>query len=488
MRNEKIVLSNSVGKDDLGFYIIHSPSRWSEGVSLLSSWFAYYPWELAYATSLLKQKTDNRVKLIDPCLNRWDKHQTLAEILAEEPDWLIIESSTRTIKENLWVVKNLKKILPVKVVFIGQHGSVFPQELIAEGVDYVCRGEYELTLLELLQNKDSSYIAGLYPNPRRPLLDLSSLPWPEDTDVKRIDYAVPGEPSSEYTEIQAYASRGCRGNCSFCVARNIYYAEGNWRGRNIADIVNEISYLKNRYPKMEGIFFDEEVHNGDKNFIKELTFALKKSGPANLKYEAMCDMRLLDKDILEKMRTAGYYKIRFGIETASGILSKKTGKPVKPEKVIELLKHAKNIDLKVYVTFMFGLPGANIEEEHQTIAFMERLIKDGLVANVQISTATPFPGTPFYEDVKKRGYLIDNEPHCFDGANSVIVSYPDYKREQIIKIKERALVKRDHLFFKKNIRGNPFRFLHSRYKRYGFRLLMEKMLRRIKTEIDYFNI
>ena len=488
MHNEKIVLSNSVGKDDSGLYIIHSPSRWSEGVRLLSSWFAYYPWELAYASSLLKQKTNNTVKLIDPCLNRWDKHQTLAKILAEEPDWLVIESSTRTIKENLWVVKNLKKTLPVKVIFTGQHGSVFPQELIAEGIDYVCRGEYEITLLKFFQNKDKNYILGLYPNPRRQLLDVSYLPWPEDTDVKRIDYAMPGEPSSEYTEIQAYASRGCRGNCNFCVARNIYYNEGIWRARNISDIVNEIKYLKDKYPQMEGVFFDEETHNGDKSFIKELTSALKSSGLANLKYEAMCDMRLLDEEVLENMKSAGYYKIRFGIETVSGSLSEKTGKPVKPEKVVDLLKQAKNIGLKSYVTFMFGLLGANIEEEQATINFMERLIKDGLVTNVQISTATPFPGTPFYEEVKEKGYLIDNEPRCFDGANSVVVDYPQYRKKQIEEIKKTALTKRDHLFFKKNIKENPFRFLYLRYKRYGFKLFMEKILRRIKTEIDYFNI
>jgi len=46
--NKKVLLMNSVGKDDTGKFIIHSPSRWSEGVKELSSWFAYYPWELAY--------------------------------------------------------------------------------------------------------------------------------------------------------------------------------------------------------------------------------------------------------------------------------------------------------------------------------------------------------------------------------------------------------------------------------------------------------
>ncbi|MDP8233216.1 MAG: radical SAM protein [Candidatus Saelkia tenebricola] len=488
MFKEKIILTNSVGKDDLGYYIIHSPSRWSEGVRLKSSWFAYYPWELAYTSSLLKQETPHAIKLIDPCLKRWDKYQTLAKILDQKPDWLIIESSTRTIQENLWVGKNLKKKLPVKVVFVGQHASVFPNELIKEGVDYVCIGEFELTLLELFQNKDKNTILGLYPNQRRPLLDFSRLPFPEDIDIKRIDYATPGEPSSEYIEIQAYASRGCRGNCNFCVSRNIYYAQGNWRPRNVNNIINEIKYLKNKYPQMEGIFFDEETHNGDKDFIKELASKLKEENLSNLKYEAMCDIRILDKDILTIMKEAGYYKIRFGIETASLPLSKKIGKPMETDRILDLLKHAKNIGLKMYATFMFGLPEATPAEDSQTINFMKRLIKERLIANAQISTATPFPGTPFYSWVKKNGYLANNDSHSFDGANSVIVNYPQYNKDNIENIKNTALIIRDHLFLKTSLTKNPLKFLFSRYKKYGLKLLLEKLKRRFKTELQYLKL
>lgn len=485
MSKEKIVLSNSVGKDDLGYYIIHSPSRWSEGVKLLSSWFSYYPWELAYASSLLKERTDLEVKLLDPCLQRWDKSRTLEEILQQEPSWVIMEVSTRVIEEDLWVLKNLKQRRKSKVVCVGQHASAFPQELLNNGIDYVCLGEYEDTLVELLQGQDPNYIQGLYPNQPRAPLEFSQLPWPEDQDVKRIDYAKPGEPSSEYIEIQAYASRGCLGRCSFCVASNVYYSWPNWRKREIADLIDEIKYLKEKYPQMEGVFFDEEVHNKERNYLKALTEAFIREKLSNLKFEAMCDIRFMDEEMLDWLKSAGYYKIRFGIETAAEELAHKIGKSLNIARITSLLRYAQRIKLKTYAAFVFGLPYSNFKIDLQTLNFIEEMIKEGLLTNVQISTAIPLPGTPFYSWAKEKGYLLSDDPHLFDGGNAVIVDYPWYRKEEIEKIREMALLKRDHISFKINLRKEPLKFIYSRYRKYGLRLLGQKMRRRLKTEINY---
>ncbi len=68
---------------------------------------------------------------------------------------------------------------------------------------------------------------------------------------------------------------------------------------------------------MEGIFFDEEVHNGNKEFILNLTRAIREAGLEYLRYEAMCDIQLLDKETVAAMKSAGYYMLRVGIESGS---------------------------------------------------------------------------------------------------------------------------------------------------------------------------
>ena len=214
----KIVIANSIGIDKNGAYIIHSPSRWSEGVKNEHHWFAYYPWELACLSSLLKKETKHHICFIDGCLEKLDADSYVQKIIDLKPDWLIIESATRMIEENVEMALKVKNRLGTKLVFTGAHASAYPELLQNQGIDYVCVGEYEYTVLDLLQNKPVEDILGLYPNPRRPLLEVNELPWPEDTDVSRLAYGKPGEPSSEYLEIQMYGSRGCPMSCDFCVA------------------------------------------------------------------------------------------------------------------------------------------------------------------------------------------------------------------------------------------------------------------------------
>ena len=49
----KVAICNSVGIDADGYAMIHSPSRWTNSTKDLNI-FTYYPWELAYCSSILK--------------------------------------------------------------------------------------------------------------------------------------------------------------------------------------------------------------------------------------------------------------------------------------------------------------------------------------------------------------------------------------------------------------------------------------------------
>ena len=49
----KVAICNAVGIDADGDAMIHSPSRWTNSTKDLNI-FTYYPWELAYCSSILK--------------------------------------------------------------------------------------------------------------------------------------------------------------------------------------------------------------------------------------------------------------------------------------------------------------------------------------------------------------------------------------------------------------------------------------------------
>lgn len=483
----KIVLANSIGIDSKGYYIIHSPSRWSEGVRSKNNWFAYYPWELAYCSSLLKKYTDHDIKFIDGCLERLNYRQYLEKIKKEAPDWLIIESATRMIDENLELAKELKKELGAKIVFVGHHATAFPKYILQDGVDFVCIGEYEYTVLELVQGKDPKDTLGLYPNKRRPLLDINSLPWPEDDDVSRLSYGTPGEPSSEYLEIQMYASRGCPRSCDFCVARNVYYAQPNWRPRNIDNIIAELKYLKDKYPKMQGVFFDEEEHNANKDFILKLTKAIIENGLSDLHYEAMCDIRILDREVMQAMHRAGYYKVRVGIESISLDVLRNSQKPLDIDNIRKKLEDAKDVGLKTYGTFMMGMPGSSKKIDLKTSAYIEAMVRDDLLDNVQISICTPQPGTPFYDYAKSKGYIITKDYREYDGGTTSVVAYPGYSNKSIESVMNFAFRAREHASFLRHFnKKDVTKWALRTYRRYGVFVTIAKVLRRFKLESVHF--
>ena len=483
----KIVIANSIGKDKHGNYIIHSPSRWSEAVKSKFHWFAYYPWELAYLSSVLKQETKHNVKFVDGCLMRLDGIDYLKHIIAQSPDMLVMESATRMIEENLDLALKVKAQTGAKLVFVGAHASAFPQELIDKGVDFVCVGEYEYTVLEIVQEKSRLKILGLYPNIRRPLLDVKKLLWPEDKDVSRMDYGMPGEPSSEYREIQMYATRGCPGSCNFCVARYVYYNKPNWRAREVQDIIAEIKYLREKYPIMQGVFFDEEAHNADRQFILNLTEAIIANNLNDLKFEAMCDVRFLDEPVMRAMKNAGYYKIRVGIESASEKVMKAMGKSMDIKRIITVLRTAKEIGLKTYGTFTFGALGSSPSEDEKTIKLIQDLIEKNILDNLQLSICTPQPGTPFYDYVKAKGFLREGIVNSdFDGGSVAVLDYPRYSHQQIEQAKEKALLVRDHAFMSRKIKEHKSGdWILAVLKRYGIVGFLVKAFKRLIREVRF---
>ena len=429
MNSMNIIVANSVGIDRDGYHMVHVPSRWSLGIKNFTN-CGYYPWQLAYTSSLLKRETNHYVKFMDGVLHGWDFETYFTHASTEKPDWLIMESSTRTMREDLRLASALKEAFGTQLIFTGQHPMAHPEEVL-KVADYVCIGEYEFTVLDLIQGKNPKKLAGVHPNARGSLIDINALPFPEDDDVRRIDYH---EPNCRYKQIQMYASRGCPRRCNFCAAATLYYDELNWRPRNVASVVEEIRTLHEKYPEMEGVFFDEEVHNIKRSFNISLAKAIRSAGLDHLKYEAMCEYASLDEEALEEMVSAGYYKIRFGIETGSDKVAEKMtlGKKHDLDKLRSMVKFGKSLGMLFYGTISIGGLGSSREEDQKTVDLVYEMASKGWLDEIQVSINTPQPGTDFYNSCMEESLLHTSTSwEGFDGNGQVVVHYPHYPAEEI---------------------------------------------------------
>ncbi|OGL45987.1 MAG: hypothetical protein A2161_11440, partial [Candidatus Schekmanbacteria bacterium RBG_13_48_7] len=440
----KIVLANCIGIDRNGWYIIPYASRWTTSARSYSDAFTYYPRDLAYLSSLLKCQTDHNITFIDGCFQRYDMNVYLEALLHHQPDWLVMESSSRTFLDDIWIAKNLKQRCGTKIIMTGQHPTAFPGEVANES-DLVIEGDFILPVLRYFQDGNLNPTRKIISYSSSNLIDVNTLPFPEDTDISRYDYAEKGDPICQYKEIQFYASRGCPFQCQYCVASNCYFGKPVWQKRNIENIISEMGYLYQKYPKLEGLFFDDEIHNADIRFNKKLARAIIDAGFQNYHYNAMCAYHTFDTESLELMKSAGYYLLRIGIETASSSVAEKLnlGKKHNPEKLGIMLETAKKTGLLVYGTFMIGCPDSTHNDDLKTIELMHQLISTGLLFDCQISICTPQPGTPLYYDVLKHNLLDNHDWYAYDGGTDVVVSSPNYPAEEILKMREKALISYD---------------------------------------------
>lgn len=463
MKKLKIVIANSVGKDEQGNHFIHFPSRWTALIKGYKN-FTFYPYELAYLSSFLKKKSKHKVKMFDGNLLQLNYMEYFNLMKDEKPDYLIMETSTAVYKEDLKLAKMMKKNFGTKIIFTGQHPTAMPEAVLADGADLVCIGEFEETLLEYFTNDGNPKIPGVFPHGYRRPLDINKLPFPEDNDIKRNQYYGIG--GCDYKEIEFFATRGCPMHCNFCVCGNLYYQPGaaNYRKRKIASIIEEITYLKNKYPEMEGIFYDEEYHNVDKEFIMGLCEAKIESGLNKLKYNAMCGYWTMDEEMLYKMKEAGYYKLRIGIETVDQEALKGIRKNIDVSRLKNILQLAKKIKIKMYGTFTFGGLGSTDKGDKKTLGFIKECLKEKWLDEYQISICTPQPGTPFFNYLKKEKLLNSEDFSKFDG-NCAVYGYPDYSSDQI----ETNFKEANRIYIKSRIIGiGALNEISKNIKKHGF--------------------
>ncbi|EKD28011.1 MAG: hypothetical protein ACD_79C00466G0009 [uncultured bacterium] len=481
-----IVIANSLGITKSNKFIIHSPSRWSESFSLPEKHFSYYPCFMGVLSSLLKTNTPLKVKMLDGCLLKLKKEEYLDNILSLKPKYLFMEIASLVYKENLELALEIKRLLGTKILFAGPHVSLHPEQALKDGIDYVFKGEYEQSVLNFfISNKHLMHENGIFESQ---YFDFSNTPWPEDSDVSRMNYAIPGEPSSEYKEIQIYASRGCIGKCSFCVARNIYYKNSFVRTRQPHDVIKEMTYLKNKYPMLEGFFFDEEDHFALQDFNNLLCNELIKINNT-MKIEAMGRIQSIPLHIIPKLKKAGYYKLRVGIESFDEEVQKKIGKYIPRNQIEDFLYTCKNNNISVYATFQVGLSASSPSSDLFTLSIIKDYIMKDLISNVQVSIYTPFPGTPDFQYLKDSKYLISENYEDYNGGEKSIIDRPEYSAKEVINIYNRFLIMRDHINLVKKIKTKRvFKWILSKVRKYGLKKSMYKLRQRIQIEMQYLKI
>lgn len=425
----KVVVANSVGRLDNGQKLILFPSRWDSAVKGEPP-FAYYPYELAYLSALLKRDTDHDVTMVDGNLHGWNADEYANKLIDLEPDVLITECSALTYPAMTRAALAVKRATGADLLLTGPLGTYDTPRAYQDGWDQVFAGEYEAHVLHALGG----------PVVQPGYIDLDSLPWPEDTDICRLDYSEISNPAPGL--IQVYPTRGCPLACTFCVVPLYYGGHGkshrSHRTRNPVDVCQEIEYLAAKYgDRFGGCFFNEETHNADMEWLTRFAETLIDRGLNRFVYDAMCGYWPFTQDSISLLARAGYRQIRFGVESTSELVGRQIRKTMHLEKLERFMGWCRDAGIACYGTFQIGAPGSSETTDRGTLEDLRRWVSEGLMSRWQVSTSTPQPGTPFYKQAVDNGWLQTEDLAMFDGYRAVL-SYPDYSAASIAAVRSAA--------------------------------------------------
>ncbi|MCF8381981.1 MAG: radical SAM protein [Chlorobium sp.] len=218
-------------------------------------------------------------------------------------------------------------------------------------------------------------------------------------DMHRPDfsYAINSKNAKKYsTLIPILATKGCPVGCNFCTTPTIYGK--NYRYRELDLVLEEMRYHQERLGKrkINFSFMDDNISFRPKYFMT----LLEEMAKLGVHWNANISMNFLDKpEVAELAGRSGCDLLSIGFES----LNPETLKSVQKgsnrlgsyEKVVNNL-HQNGIAIQGY--FMFGFDNDTEESFQLTYDF---IMKNRIEFPV-FSLVTPFPGTPYFEEMKSR--------------------------------------------------------------------------------------
>lgn len=366
------------------------------------------PLGLAYVSSFLKKITD--VQFVDAAILGWDGDKTASYIDLVNPEVLIISSGPLDRWQNpdldiSSIFNIINKVRTKNKIIVGAHGSVTPDWIFENcKANFVVRGEPEMTCLELVKNLlgggDFKEIAGLSWRNHNKIIhnkdrifdsNLDEYPFPdyESLPMHLYRYTTPDLPEPFSLIL---ASRGCPGQCVFCLKKMM---PDKYRARSAENILSEMKYLHENFA-VRSFYFQDWEFLINKERVKELCRLLIETADLNICWGCSARASSLDEEVIHLMKKAGCVLINFGFESGSQEILNKSKKGVSLEKVKEVVRLCREEDINIRPFCLVNLPG----ETKKTLKESARFITENNLEIPHINIPIPYPGTKLAESIK----------------------------------------------------------------------------------------
>jgi len=324
----------------------------------------------------------------------------------------------------------------IRLIAGGIHASMFPEDLIADGVDAVVLGEGESVIAELLcclsEGREPSHISGLVFRNRAG--DLVKTPgWSQNSaldELPFIDRSLYNLP--RYTHHSMLASRGCPHHCAFCCNYTGTIRNDGVAIRGHERVIDEMELLRDAFGARE-IFFADDIFLLRKHDIHQFCRSCT-SRQLGVHWIGQMRADRVDQAIAAAMAQAGCQRIYFGVESGSEAVLQRARKGMTKDQIRRGVRAAIDAGLRAKTGWIYGLPGS-LAEQYESIDFMLEMRPH----EISIHQLIPFPGTVYYREPARFGIRIANpkafESFCYGGLEGDI-RFDYLSHTQLVKLLE----------------------------------------------------
>ena len=305
---------------------------------------------------------------------------TVAALLPQEWDYKLVDRNIREITEAEWnwaeliiisgmIVQKedfLQQIREAKrrgksVAVGGPYPTALPDEVQAEGADYLVLDEGEITLPILVEAIQQGKTQGIFRTIEKPDVTQTPIPRYDLLDL------------NAYTDMSVQFSRGCPFQCEFCDIITLYGRKP--RTKTPAQLLRELEYLYDLGWR-RSVFIVDDNFIGNKRNVKLLLKELKvwiseKNYPFSFTTEASVDLAK-DPGLMELMVECNFTNVFLGIETpdeGSLTLTKKFQNTHEP--LSEAVDQITRMGLRVMAGFIIGFDGEQPGAGDRIVKFVE---------------------------------------------------------------------------------------------------------------------
>ncbi|MBN3037895.1 MAG: radical SAM protein [Candidatus Omnitrophica bacterium] len=225
--------------------------------------------------------------------------------------------------------------------------------------------------------------------------DLNSLPFADFSDFDLFDYTA--------EELPIATSRGCINRCLFCSESRVW---GRYRFRNAESVFAEIKQQLSYYPFIKSFFFNDSLLNGSLVTLGKLSDLLTEN-KIKIQWGGQAAIRQgMSKELIEKMRKAGFSHVSYGLESASPRILRMIGKNFTVALAERVIRDTKKADIRTDVNVIVGFPTETREDILETVNFLRR--NRNFIDQIFLHPLVLSHGSGFFEQKERWGIEYEN--------------------------------------------------------------------------------